>query len=83
MAVYLDQHPPLLQQEVCLEVSVFYVTFAMMTSILNRLYCAAAPTTPAAGGGLFGSTATPAPAGGLFGSTGELSCMLYYDLFRK
>ena len=81
MAVYSDQHPPLLQQEVCLEVSVFDVTFAMTTSILNWLYYAAAPTAPPAGGGLFGSAATPAPAGGLFGSTGELSmvsCITIY-----
>ena len=32
----------------------------------------AAPTTPAAGGGLFGAAATPAPAaGGLFGAPGK------------
>ena len=43
-----------------------------LAAVLNIFLCSAVPTTPAAGGGLFGSTATPAPAaGGLFGAPGE------------
>jgi hypothetical protein len=47
-------------------------------SFLTLDYHTAVPTTPAAGGGLFGSTATPAPAaGGLFGAPGKFNLVAF------
>lgn len=61
----------------CLELLVSKCEGVIITLSISRcsqhfFLCSAVPTTPAAGGSLFGSTTTPAPAaGGLFGAPGE------------